>query len=106
MVGAALNVLLPSSILVAGPRSIPCTASQCRVSIKLTIYAPMINTDPCIMFWMRAYLLRGQVGGGWALEFESFLGPVIWHQVDRRGPVGAHEGGFRAHTEWGGGAGA
>jgi hypothetical protein len=28
------------------------------------------------MFWMRANPLRGEVGGGWALEFPSFLGPV------------------------------
>jgi hypothetical protein len=34
-------------------------------------------TAPCIMFWMHAaYPLRGQVGGGWALEIESFSGPV------------------------------
>jgi hypothetical protein len=33
------------------------------------------------MFWMRAYPLRGEVGGGWALEFESFLGPVKWHRA-------------------------
>jgi hypothetical protein len=39
----------------------------------------MIYTAPCIMFWMRAYPLRGEVGGGWALEFESFLGPVKLH---------------------------
>ncbi len=50
------------------------------------------------MFWMRAYPLRGQVGGDWALEFESILGPVKWHWADRRVPFGAHEGGFRAHT--------
>ncbi len=25
------------------------------------------------MFWMGAYTLRGEVGGGWALEFPSFL---------------------------------
>ncbi len=30
------------------------------------------------MFWMRAYPLLGEVGGGWALEFSSFLGPK-WH---------------------------
>jgi len=36
----------------------------------------MIYTAPCIMFWLRAYPLRGEMGGGWALEFESFLGPV------------------------------
>jgi hypothetical protein len=33
---------------------------------------------------MRAYLLRGEVGGGWALEFSSFLGPLKWHRADRR----------------------
>ncbi len=41
------------------------------------------------MFWMRAYPLRGEVGGGWTLEFASFLGPVKWHQADRRLPFGA-----------------
>jgi hypothetical protein len=73
----------------------------------------MIYTAPCIMFWMRAYPLRGEVGGGWALEFESFwvlgngiepigechLGPKkllfalrkqttvekFWHKLQRRG---------------------
>jgi hypothetical protein len=43
------------------------------------------------MFWMRAYPLRGEVGGGWALEFESFLGPVKWHRADRRVPFGAQK---------------
>jgi hypothetical protein len=43
---------------------------------KIAIYAPMIYTAPCVMFLMRADPLRGQVGGGWALEIESFLGPV------------------------------
>jgi hypothetical protein len=33
---------------------------------------PIIYTAPCIMFWMRAYPLQGQVGWGWALEVESF----------------------------------
>jgi hypothetical protein len=28
--------------------------------------------------------LRGQVGVGWALEIECFLGPVKWHRADRR----------------------
>ncbi len=42
----------------------------------------MIYTAPCIMVWMRAYPLRGQVGGGWALEIESFLGPVKLHRAD------------------------
>jgi hypothetical protein len=51
----------------------------------------MINTAPCIMFWMRAYPLRGEVGGDWALEFESFLGPVKWHRADRGVPFGAQK---------------
>jgi hypothetical protein len=44
-----------------------------------------------LMFWMRTYLLRGQVGGGWALDFNSFLGPVKWHRADRRVPFGAQK---------------
>ncbi len=36
------------------------------------------------MFWRRAYTLRGEVGGGWALEFPSFLGPLKWEQADRQ----------------------
>jgi hypothetical protein len=35
-----------------------------RKNLKITIYAPMIYTAPCIMFWMRAYSLLGHVGGG------------------------------------------
>jgi hypothetical protein len=62
----------------------------CRVS-KITIYAPVIYTAPCIMFWMGAYTLRGEVGGGRALEFLSFLGPVKWERADRRVPFGAHK---------------
>ena len=38
------------------------------------------------MFWMGAFTLRGEVGGGWALEFLSFLGPVKWERADRRVP--------------------
>ncbi len=49
---------------------------------KLTIYAPMIYKAPCVMFLMRADTLHGQVGRGWALETESFLGPVKWHRAD------------------------
>jgi hypothetical protein len=29
------------------------------------------------MFWMRAYPLLGEVGGGWTLEFPSFFGPQM-----------------------------
>ncbi len=35
----------------------------------------MFYTALCVMFWMRAYPLLGEVGGGWTLEFPSFLGP-------------------------------
>jgi hypothetical protein len=51
--------------------------------VHKTTNAPMIYTALC-MFWMRAYPLLGQVGGGWALEFESFLGPVKWHRADTK----------------------
>jgi hypothetical protein len=40
------------------------------------------------MFLMRADPLRGQVGEGWALEIESFLGPGKRHRADRRVPFG------------------
>ncbi len=35
----------------------------------------MIYTAPYVMLLMRADKLQGQVGGGWALEIETFLGP-------------------------------
>ncbi len=35
-------------------------------------------------------------GGGWALEIDTFLGPVIWHQAIRQVPFGErHERGNR-----------
>jgi hypothetical protein len=40
---------------------------------------------------MRADTLRGQVGGGWALEIESFLGPVKWHRADKQVQFGAQK---------------
>jgi hypothetical protein len=40
--------------------------------VQKTTYAPVIYTS---LFWVRAYPLLGQVGGGWALEILSFLGP-------------------------------
>jgi hypothetical protein len=49
----------------------------------------MIYTDPYIMFLMRADSLQGQVGGGWALEIETFLGPVKLYRAVRRVPFGA-----------------
>jgi hypothetical protein len=64
---------------------------KARRLVLFAIYAPMIFTAPCIMFWMCAYPLRGQVGGGWALDIKNFLGPVKWHQADRRVPFGAQK---------------
>jgi hypothetical protein len=51
----------------------------------------MISTAPCVMFLMRADTLCGQMGGGWALEIESFLGHVKWHRADRWVPFGAQK---------------
>jgi hypothetical protein len=51
--------------------------------VHKTTYAPMIYTAVCIMFSMRAYPLLGQVGGDWALEISSILGPK-WHS-----PIGS-----------------
>jgi hypothetical protein len=45
--------------------------------VNITIYAPVIYTAPCIMFWMGANTLRGEVGGGWALEFPRFW--ALWN---------------------------
>jgi len=50
----------------------------------LAVYAPVIYTAPCIMFWMRAYPLRGQAGGAWALEIESFFW-ALWNGNESTG---------------------
>jgi hypothetical protein len=43
--------------------------------IEVAIFAPMIYTAPYVMFLMCADPLRGQVGGSWALEIETFWAP-------------------------------
>jgi hypothetical protein len=43
------------------------------------------------MVLMRAAPLRWQVGGGWVLESETFLGPVDWHRDIRRAPFEAQK---------------
>jgi hypothetical protein len=53
-----------------GPPKLPLWAL-----VRKTTYVPMIYAALSIMFWMRAYPLRGQVGRSWALEILSFLGP-------------------------------
>jgi hypothetical protein len=56
------------------PYNTPVKVTRGLVCIKQ--YAPMIYTALCIMFLMLAYPLLGEEGGGWTLEFDSFLGPV------------------------------
>ncbi len=71
------SILINSSLFKAELRG--CNTSDMQAGCLahiLTIYAPVIYKAPCVMFWMGAYTLRGEVGGGWALEFPSFLGPV------------------------------
>jgi hypothetical protein len=46
---------------------------------------------PCVKFLMRVDPLRGEVGGGWALEIETFLDPATWHRADRQVPFGAQK---------------
>ena len=41
-------------------------------------YGPLIDTALHVMLLRRANALLGQVGGGWALEISTFLGPK-WH---------------------------
>jgi hypothetical protein len=50
----------------------------------------MIYTALYVMVLMRADPLRGQVGGDWAMEIDTFLGPVKWHRADRRVAFGSH----------------
>jgi hypothetical protein len=64
---------VPSAL--TGAAQLPTLVSFLVVVI-LANYAPMIYTAPCVMFLKRADPFRDQVGGGWALEIESFLGPV------------------------------
>ncbi len=44
-----------------------------------------------IVFLMRADPFREQVEGGWALEFESFLGPANGMKADSQVPFGAQK---------------
>ncbi len=46
----------------------------------------MIYTAPYVMLFMRANPLQGQVGGGRALEIETFLGPV-WNDIEPSGEL-------------------
>ncbi len=44
----------------------------------------MIFTATHVIFLMRLDPLRGQVAGGWALEIDTFLGPMKLHRAVRR----------------------
>jgi hypothetical protein len=46
---------------------------------------------PYVMCLMRGDPLRRQVGEGWTLEIETFLGSVKWHRAVRRVPFGAQK---------------
>ncbi len=48
-----------------------------------------------------ANLLRGQVGGGWALEIKTFLGPLKGHQAVRRVPFVVEKKFFGPHISQG-----
>jgi hypothetical protein len=52
--------------------------------VHKTTYAPMIYTALWIMFWVCAYPLLEQVGGGWTLEILSFFCPqmALAYQLD------------------------
>jgi hypothetical protein len=41
----------------------------------------MVYMAPYLMILIGAIPIRAQVGGGWALEMETFLGPFKWHEV-------------------------
>jgi hypothetical protein len=52
---------------------------QYNVSFTRSTYISYLwtyDTAPYVMLLMWANPLRGQMGGGWALEIETFLGPV------------------------------
>jgi hypothetical protein len=51
----------------------------------------LIYTSSYVIVLMRADLLQGQVGRGWALEIETFLGPVTWHRAVRRFQLGSQK---------------
>ncbi len=57
-----------------------CCPHKDRYRYKIiAIYGLMIYMASYVMPMMRANPLRGQVGGGWALEIETFMGLVKWN---------------------------
>ncbi len=64
-----------------GPRR-PCT-NKAIFHIWKEYYRYLRTYDLYVMIWMLATPIRGQAGGGWALEVETFLSPVKWHRAVR-----------------------
>ncbi len=53
--------------------------------VHKTTYGPLIYTALYVMLLMQANPLLGKVGGGWALEISTILGPK-WHFPDNSMP--------------------
>ncbi len=70
------------------PPSVRALKPPSWAPVHKTTYALMIYTSLCIMFVMCAYPLLRQVGGSWAEEISSFLGPK-WHSPIS-GPTPSH----------------
>jgi hypothetical protein len=72
------------------PHPPPPNPSQSHIVCILAINAPMIYTAPCVgAFDAGSLHCEGKWEGDWALEIETFLGPVKRHRADRRVPFGA-----------------
>jgi hypothetical protein len=56
-----------------------------RLALKVSVIL-LLKTLNIVGKFFRSTIKAGQVRGGWALEIESFLGPVKWHRADRRVP--------------------
>jgi hypothetical protein len=68
----------------------------------LAIYAPMIYTAPCIMFWMRACIsIKRTSGRGLGPGNREFLGPCeMASRADRRVPFGAQKSRTKIAKAW------
>ncbi len=69
----------PSRLRIYNASSWKSVASDPPLS-RVTIYAPMIYTAPCVMFLMRAHTLCGEVGGSWRWKSRVLWAPVKLHE--------------------------
>jgi hypothetical protein len=77
---AHIMYLVPYKFLYARappPPSVWALKPPSWALVPKTICAPMIYTALCIMFWMRAYPLLGQGGGGLGPGILEFFGPQM-----------------------------